>query len=66
MQPIHNRMPVILRKADEEEWLSPDETDFEKLLHLLKPYPSEQMETYPVSTAVNRPANDDPKVIQPV
>jgi putative SOS response-associated peptidase YedK len=66
MQPIHNRMPVILRKADEEEWLSPDETDFEKLLHLLKPYPSEQMETYPVSTAVNRPMNDDPKVIQPV
>ena len=66
MQPIHTRMPVILRKADEEAWISPGETDIDKLLHLLKPYPSEQMEAYPVSTAVNRPMNDDPDVIKPV
>ncbi len=66
MQPIHTRMPVILRKADEEEWLSLGETNIEKLLHLLKPYPTEQMEAYPVSTAVNRPMNDDAAVIQPM
>jgi putative SOS response-associated peptidase YedK len=66
MEPIHNRMPVILRIADEEVWITPDETDIEKLLYLLQPYPSDEMEAYRVSTAVNKPVNDDPAVIQPV
>jgi putative SOS response-associated peptidase YedK len=66
MQPIHNRMPVILPKEHEEVWLTPDETNTAKLLTLLQPYPSNQMEAYTVSTAVNRPMNDDPAVIKPV
>jgi putative SOS response-associated peptidase YedK len=66
MQPIHNRMPVILTKEHEEVWLAPEETNTAKLLKLLKPYSSEVMEAYPVSTAVNRPAKDDPEVIKPL
>ncbi len=38
--------------------------DPERLLPLLKPYPSEEMEAYPVSTKVNNPANDGPECIE--
>ena len=42
---VHDRMPVILHKEDEEAWLNPDTTEPEHLLPLLKPYPAEDMET---------------------
>jgi putative SOS response-associated peptidase YedK len=42
---VHNRMPVILHKDDEEAWLNPDITEPEHLLPLLKPYSAEHMET---------------------
>jgi len=61
VRPIHNRMPVILAPADYERWLSdePDPRD------LLKPFPSEPMTLWPVSTRVNSPKNDDPSLIEP-
>src|SRR5207245_977678 len=37
MEPIHNRMPVILSKESEDQWLDP-ESKPEKLLELLRPY----------------------------
>jgi putative SOS response-associated peptidase YedK len=64
MQSIHSRMPVILPKEHEEVWLAPEETNTEKLLKLLKPYSSNQMEAYSVSTAVNRPGNDNAEIIK--
>ncbi len=66
MEPIHNRMPVILNKEDEHLWVSHDETEPERLLTLLKPYPTEKMEAYVVSTLVNSPANNTPKVIEEI
>jgi putative SOS response-associated peptidase YedK len=36
MAPIHNRMPMILRREDEELWLNPDETEGERLSRLLR------------------------------
>jgi putative SOS response-associated peptidase YedK len=42
--PIHDRMPVILREADEEAWLDPEETDSLYLLSLLQPFPEGQLE----------------------
>ena len=59
-------MPAILEKGDEETWLNPDETDPERLLPLLHPYPSNDMEAYPVSRLVNTPANDTKAIIEPV
>ena len=38
LAPIHNRMPVILHRADEEAWLNPDSTEPEQLYPFLKPY----------------------------
>jgi len=51
MEPIHNRMPVILDREDKACWLDRS-TDLETALRCLRPYPAEQMEAYPVSTLV--------------
>jgi putative SOS response-associated peptidase YedK len=65
VEPIHNRMPVILEKQNEYEWLNPDETEPARLVKLLHPYPAWEMEAYPVSRLVNSPANDTKEVIEP-
>ncbi len=65
MEPIHNRMPVIIEPADYSMWLDPGENP-EDGLHLLRPYPPEQMEAYAVSTAVNNPRNEGPVNIEPI
>ena len=64
IQPVHNRMPVILPQENEDVWLDPDNRDLPKLTALLKPYPTEEMEAYPVSTLVNSPKNDVPECIE--
>jgi len=37
-----------------------------KLLELLKPYPAEEMDFYPVSRDVNSPGTDSPDLIAPI
>lgn len=64
IRPIHDRMPVILHPSDYDTWLDAKITTPEELIPLLKPYPSSEMETYPVSTAVNNPRNDGPDLIK--
>jgi putative SOS response-associated peptidase YedK len=66
MEPIHDRMPVILRRDDEKLWLDRKITDLSVILPLLKPYPASQMEAYPVSTRVNKPVVDTPELIEAV
>lgn len=66
MTPIHDRMPVILPKDAEDLWLDPDINDPQPLAAMLKPYPSEKMEKYPVSTDVGNTRNDSPNLIQPI
>jgi putative SOS response-associated peptidase YedK len=66
MSGIHHRMPVILAPESYATWLDTTIQDAEELMPLLEPYPSEQMAAYPVSTHVNRPANDDPECVEPV
>ena len=60
---IHDRMPVIIGKNDWEKWLS-TETKPEELKSLLKPFPSEEMDTYEISKKVNNPENDFPEIIE--
>lgn len=62
---LHDRMPVILHSGDRDAWLDP-EIPSESLTSLLTPYPSEEMRTYPVSTAVNKASHDQPDCVQPV
>ena len=42
--PVHDRMPVIPRREDEDKWLDPGEQDTGRLTALLQPYPAERME----------------------
>ncbi len=66
LRPIHDRMPVIIPTDKEDLWLDPKTTEKEKLLPLLAPYPSEEMEFYRVSPVMNKPDYDSPEVINPV
>lgn len=65
MATIHNRMPVILPAQAYSAWLEAGETRTDKLVELLKPYPAEEMQAYPVSSMVNSPNNDVPELIRP-
>jgi len=62
---IHNRMPVILHSRDFAKWLDPSPQTPDRLKPLLKPYPADKMDAYPVSTLVNTPANDIPQLVVP-
>ncbi len=66
MRPIHDRMPVILARDDYGLWLDPGISDPARLQPLLKPYPAERMQAYPVSTAVNSVRNDGESLIRPL
>ena len=65
MAPIHNRMPVIIAAEDYSMWLDPGPRP-EDGLHLLRPFASEKMEVYAVSTVVNSPRNDSVACIEPI
>lgn len=65
VQPVHDRMPVILTERSLDLWLDRD-VPGEGVASLLRPYPAEEMEAYEVSTRVNYVANDDPELIEPV
>ena len=57
--PVHGRMPVILQRDAYDAWLAGEDVP-------LAPYPADVMTTHPVSELVNRPANDDPRCVEPV
>ena len=65
IQSIHNRMPVILPPTAYKDWLDTAERTPDSLAKWLSPFPSEEMEAYPVSRLVNSPQNDVPECIQP-
>jgi putative SOS response-associated peptidase YedK len=64
---IHDRMPVILPEETWARWLGEEPAEKEELQALLlKPFPSERMRAYSVSTRVNSPKNDVPELIEAV
>ena len=63
---IHNRMPVILKREDEERWLSGETFNARDVRDILVPYPPGEMTMHPVSSLVNSPAIDDERVIAPL
>ncbi|MBI3792603.1 MAG: SOS response-associated peptidase [Gemmatimonadetes bacterium] len=65
MRPIHERMPVIVPRDGWARWLGeaggvspPDD--------LLAPYDASPMRAWPVSTMVNAPTRDDPRMVEPL
>lgn len=59
---VHDRMPVIVAPADYAAWLDPSNRDAGALL---RPYPEDRMQAWPVSRRVNTPKNDDPALVAP-
>jgi len=65
LQPIHDRMPVIVPKNREAVWLDTDRDNTNHVVSILKPYTHNEMVTYEVSTLVNSPQYNSPDCITP-
>jgi putative SOS response-associated peptidase YedK len=66
LQPIHERMPVILEPEDYDLWLDSQVQTPQTLQQLLRPYPASAMTAYPVSTLVNNSQYNSPQCIIPL
>jgi putative SOS response-associated peptidase YedK len=66
MQPLHDRMPVILPREQYAIWLDKEFSNVEQLEELLVPQATDDLRTYPVDKLVNRPVNDTPECIKPI
>jgi putative SOS response-associated peptidase YedK len=64
--PVHDRMPVILSRENEERWLAPDPITPEDLKQILVPFLPGRMDAMPVSDLVNNPAIDDERLVRPL
>jgi len=65
LEPIHNRMPVILHKREYGRWMEPGEPSHPPV-DLLRPFPAEEMKAWKVSRAVGNVRNNRPELIEPV
>ena len=64
LAPLHDRMPVILAETDYATWLDPAIQDPAAVTPLIGPCGDDELVAEPVSTHVNRVANDDPRCVQ--
>jgi putative SOS response-associated peptidase YedK len=62
---IHDRMPVILPPDAFDFWLDP-QVDAQSAVAAIRPAPDDEIEACPVSSAVNRTANDAPNLMEPL
>ena len=65
LTPIHHRMPVLIEPADFDLWLS-ESADPKAAEMLLTAAADERLSAVPVSTRVNRVANDDASLLEAV
>jgi putative SOS response-associated peptidase YedK len=67
LSPLHHRMPVVIPRDAFDRWLGKGEieTNVDAALAqtLIRPASDELLEAYPVSSDVNRVANDNPKLL---
>ena len=65
LEDVHDRMPVVVPPEAFDLWLNCGEVDATTAAALIAPPPDDAMEAYPVSTDVNRVANDNAKLLEP-
>ncbi len=63
---IHDRMPVIVAPEAFDLWLDCAKVDAMTAAALIAPPPEGRLEFYEISPAVNRVANDDARLIEPL
>jgi putative SOS response-associated peptidase YedK len=61
----HHRSPVILPRSLEKAWLS-DKIPLSDVTGMLRPYPAERMNAYPVDPAIKNPRASGPQLIKPI
>ena len=61
MEPIHNRMPVIIAPRHWQRWLSAPTED---MADLICPYPGELMSAWPVDRRVSKTVDDDEGLVR--
>lgn len=61
----HHRSPVILRKKHEGLWLN-TKTPLTDITRLLQPYPAEEMNAYPISSAIKKPSAEGRELIEAI
>lgn len=66
LKPIHDRMPVILPQEHWAAWLDPSNDEVESLQSLMVPLASSLMAEHPVSTLVNKVANNGSDLVRPL
>jgi putative SOS response-associated peptidase YedK len=66
MAHLHNRMPVILERDLEDDWLDTDITSGREVLDMLDQSTAIALDAYPVSRMVNKPIIDNVSLIQPL
>jgi putative SOS response-associated peptidase YedK len=66
MTHLHARVPVVIAPRDYEQWLDGNAIDAEEASDLLTAPPRDFLAWHPVSSEVNRFANDDAGLILPV
>ena len=65
VQPIHNRMPVMLAPEEFDAWLDPNVTDPGRLAPLLRPPAADSMSSVAVSRRVGNVRYDAPDCLAP-
>jgi putative SOS response-associated peptidase YedK len=60
----YKRMPVILKPEDENRWLRPS-ASLSNVLYMLKSYPADQMNAYPISARIKDDKLNDVSLIKP-
>jgi len=64
VQPLHDRMPVIIPERNYDRWLNVSDT--QRLpIDLLRPYEADKMTAWKVDKAVGNVKNDSPELIEP-
>jgi putative SOS response-associated peptidase YedK len=61
----HHRSPVIIAPEDEHSWLNL-QTPLHEVTSLLKPFPPEDFNAYPISPEIKKARNKDPYLLQPI
>lgn len=66
MKKIHHRMPIILPRDKEDEWIKPYVKDPREAQRFLNQIVDEPFTAYPVSTHVNKATHNDAICIEPL
>lgn len=63
---LHDRVPVTISERDFERWLDVSGDEIDAILPLMRPPRAGEFAWHPVSTRVNRVANDDEQLVLPI